>query len=132
MKVINIEKYPARDGSDRWKVLLEDDPSPLIMGVAPDFPIGTDLPKDRLKLTSKNHAYFYTLVKQEEAQFMTPAEKSASIEGQVVWRGIIDCFIAGKLDELTESQNRLAKAIVHYAERRLVQDHPMIEEVLGK
>jgi hypothetical protein len=130
MKVISIEPYKAKDQTDRWKISFEGDPNPLIMGTPPAFGLGTDLPKDQLKLTSKNHYYFYTLVKAEDTPFMTPAEKNASIELQVVWKGLMDCFIAGKLDELETSENPLAKGMRRYAERRLVQDHPYTAEAL--
>ena len=130
MKVIGIDPYKAKDKTDRWKVSFEGDPNPLIMGTPPAFGLGTDLPKEQLKLTQKNHYYFYTLVKQEETPFMTPAERNASIELQVVWKGLMDCFNAGKMEEFTTSENRFVKGMRRYAERRLVQDHPFIEEAL--
>jgi hypothetical protein len=131
MKVIGIEPYKARDQTDRWKVIFEGDPNPLIMGTEPGFVIGTDLPKDQLKLTSKNHAYFYTLIAQEKPYSRTP-EQAASIEGQTVFKALVEIFIAGKIEELETSQNPFVQAISRYAERRLIQDHPMIEEIFPK
>jgi len=129
VKVINIEPYKAKDKTDRWKVIFEGDPNPLIMGTEPSFVIGTDLPKDQLKLTSKNHAYFYTLVAQEKSYSRTP-EQAASIELQTVWKGLVEIFIAGKLEEFETSESPFVKGMRRYAERRLVQDHPMVEEAL--
>jgi len=129
MKVINIEQYKAKDETDRWKVIFEGDPNPLIMGTEPSFVIGTDLPNDQLKLTSKNHAYFYTLVAQEKSYSRTP-EQAASIEGQTVFKALAEIFIAGKLEEFSESKNYFVKGMRAYAERRLVQDHPFTEGAL--
>ena len=55
---------------------------------------------------------------------------NASIELQVVWKGLMECYIAGKIEDFYASENPLVKAMRHYAERRLVQDHPIIEEDL--
>jgi hypothetical protein len=127
MKVISIEPYKAKDQTDRWKISFEGDPNPLIMGTPPAFSIGTDLPKEQLKLTEKNRYYFYVLTKQEEMPFMTPAERNASIELQVVWKGLVDIFVAGKMEEFEASKIPLVMGMRRYATRRLVQDHPLIE-----
>ena len=130
MKVINIEPYKARDKTDRWKVIFEDDPNPLIMGTEPSFVIGTDLPKDQLKLTSKNRAYFYTLVAQEKPFYSRTPEQAASIEGQTVFKALVEIFVAGKMEEFEASESPFVMGMRRYAERRLVQDHPMVEEAL--
>jgi hypothetical protein len=131
MKVINIEQYKARDKTDRWKISFEGDPNPLIMGTPPTFKVGTDFPKEQLKLTEKNRAYFYVLTKEDEADNETPT-KQRSIELQAIFRGIVDLFIAGKLDDFVNSENHLAMGAMRYAERRLVHDHPLVEEALKR
>jgi hypothetical protein len=131
MKVITIETYKARDKTDRWKVSFEGDTNPLIMGTPPTFKVGTDIPKEQLKLTEKNNAYFYTLLKTEEQPF-NAVERNASIELQVIFKGIVDLFIAGKLDDFVNSENYLAMGAMRYAERRLVHDHPLVEEALKR
>ena len=130
MKVTRIEPYKAKDQTDRWKVIFEEDPNPLIMGTKPSFDIGTDLPKDQLKLTSKNHYYFYALVQQEKSSFSRTPDQAASIELQTVWKGLVEIFVAGKLEEFETSERPFVKGMRRYAERRLVQDHPMVEEAI--
>jgi hypothetical protein len=132
MKVISIEPYKAKDQTDRWKVIFEGDPNPLIMGTPPAFGLGTDLPKDQLKLTSKNHYYFYTLIQQEKTPYSRTPEQNASIELQTVWKGLVEIFVAGKLEEFETSDSLFVKGMRRYAERRLVQDHPFIEENINK
>ena len=131
MKVTKIEQYKAKDQTDRWKVIFEGDPNPLIMGTEPSFAIGTDLPEDQLKLTSKNHAYFYTLIAQEKTPYSRTPEQAASIEGQTVFKALVEIFLAGKMDEFETSKNPLVMGIRRYAERRLVQDHPYTQDALS-
>lgn len=66
MKVTKVEKYLAKDNSPRWRVSLENDDKPLIMGWEPPFKEGDDISQDRLKLTTKGDRSYY--VWQKEAR----------------------------------------------------------------
>jgi len=124
MKVKAIEPYQSRGGDDRWKVIFEESQYPLILIESPDIAPGDTIPKSKLHLIQKEgYAYF---VPKETHEATSP--RSESIETQVVWKGLVDIFVAGKLDELATSTNYLAIGIRAYAERRLVQDKCLPED----
>lgn len=134
MKVQNIEIYQAKDGSDRWKVTFKDSEYPLIADKQPTFEEGHEIPGDKLRLIQKGqHTYFVWAVRakrqpQAGRSYGRSPDQAASIETQVVWKGLVELLIAGKLDELIESKNHLAMGIRRYAERRLVQDLALMED----
>lgn len=128
MKVKAIETYQARDGSDRWKVIFETSDYPLILGEQPDFEAGHEISGDTIRLIQKEH-YAYFVPKTDQPQsgrqqqgYGRSPDVAASIETQVVWKGLVDLLIAGKVDELMTSTNPLVMGVRRYAERRLALD----------
>ena len=133
MKVKAVEPYMSKTGEDRWKVLFEDSEYPLILIKEPQIEAGEIIPEDKLHFIQKE-GYAYFVPKQsaqhrpQQRRYGKTPEERASIETQVVWKGLVDIFVAGKLDELATSTNYLAIGIRAYAERRLVQDQCLPED----
>ena len=127
MKVKAIEPYQAKDGSDRFKVIFETSDYPLILGEQPDFEAGHEISGDTIRLIQKEH-YAYFVPKTDQPQkgqqqaYGRSSEVAISIETQVVWKGLVDLLIAGKVDELMTSTNPLVMGVRRYAERRLALD----------
>jgi hypothetical protein len=136
MKIVRFEKYQAKDHTDRYRTFFKEIDVPLITATKPAFGEGDDIPETRLRLVEKDDYAYYVWkdgveLSAKKGYHKTP-EEIASIECQVVWKGLVDIFVAGKIEELETSQSPFVKAIARYAERRLVQDHPMIEEIFPK
>lgn len=132
MKVRKIERYKAKDNTDRWKIHFEGDDLPLIMGEQPSFKEGDDFPQDKLKRINKDNYSYYVLVnepRQTKRYGRSPVE-NASIECQTVTKWLTEIFIAGKMEEFEASQSPLVKGLRRYAERRLIQDHPYTADAL--
>lgn len=134
MKILRFEKYQAHDNTDRYKTVFEEDDIPLITATKPAFQEGDDIPENNLRLVEKD-GYSYRVWKagvtlDQKRGFQASPEKIASFEGQAVFKAIVDIFIAGKIEEFETSKNPYIMGIRNYAERRLVQDHPIIEEML--
>lgn len=133
MKVQSVEPYTSKAGDDRWKVIFEDSEYPLILIKQPDVEVGETIPEEKLQFIQKG-TYAYFVPKQahqgtsQGRKYGRSREEGASIETQVVWKGLVEIFIAGKLEELATSTNYLATGIRAYAERRLTQDQCLPEE----
>ena len=131
MKVQAVEPYTSKTGEDRWKVIFEDSEYPLILIEQPQVEVGETIPKSKLHLIQREgYSYFVPQQTSRPSQqgYATSRDRSESIETQVVWKGLVDIFVAGKLDELATSTNYLAIGIRTYAERRLGQDQCLPED----
>lgn len=133
MKVRKIEAYKAKDKTQRWKISFEGDETPLIMAAEPTFSTGEDVPDNTLKKVNMDTYSYYILASDTKRTFKkygrTPGE-TASIELQGVWKGLVEIFVSGKMEEFETSQSPFVKGMHRYAERRLVQDHPIVEEAM--
>lgn len=134
MIIDHFEKYKAKDHTDRYRTIFKDDITPLITATKPAFREGDDIPKTNLRQVDKDGYSYYVWregVKVEEKRgFRKTPQENASIECQVVWKGLVEIFNAGKIEEFTESKNFFVKGMRAYAERRLAMDHPFTESAL--
>ena len=134
MKVTKIEPYKAKDQTDRWKIQFGGDAPPLIMGEQPTFQEGTAIAKNTLRRINKGTYSYYVIPgegKKSYKDYNRSPEQSASIEGQTVFKALVEIFLAGKMDEFESSENPFVMGIRRYAERRLVQDHPYTKDALA-
>jgi len=98
MIVKAIDTYPAKDGSTRWKITLEGDDKPLILGWQPNFKVGDEIPDDKLKLTSKGDRQYYIWKKEGQRSSRHSTEDTPERAKSVCLSYAKDLCVAGKIE----------------------------------
>jgi hypothetical protein len=134
MIIDHFEKYQAKDQTNRYKTIFKDDPVPLITATKPAFREGDDIPEDILRRVDKDDYSYYVWKKgtkvEDKRGFRRTPQENASIECQVVWKGLVEIFNADKMEDFTNSDNIFVKGMRAYAERRLALDHPFTKDAI--
>ena len=131
MKIVSIDPYETRNGEARHKIFFEDEPdTPLILGETVSFKVGDEIDRINLELRQSGSNFYYVWKRQQHNRKETPSEKDISIRAQVAVKAVVDLTVAGKLDELLNPQNYLARATHDWIVAALIHDNVLTADAL--
>lgn len=130
MKVQYIDTYKAKDETDRWKVVFEEEPdTPLILWKQPTFEAGEEIDKNKLDLRQSGDNRYY-IWKQYKPQSEHPTDKDISIRAQVAIKAINDLVIHDKLNEVLEPKNYFTQGLHDWLVVALIHDNVLTADAL--